>query len=115
MTRPGPGRFPDRDHDSGAERFVLRLYVTGSTPSSLRAIRHLRDLCEELLRGVYDLEIIDIYQHPARAAADQIIAAPTLIKVSPAPRRVIIGDLSDRDRVVRALGLPDDGVESGKA
>lgn len=90
------------------ERYVLRLYVTGSTPSSLRAISHLRNLCEARLPGAYDIEIIDMYQQPLRAIDDQIIAAPTLIKVAPLPRRMIIGDLSDRERVLRGLNLVPD-------
>jgi circadian clock protein KaiB len=86
--------------------YSLRLYVTGTTPTSLRAIHNLREICEESLHERYDLEVVDIYQQPGRAREDQIIAAPTLVKSAPLPRKLIIGDLSDRERVLRALNLP---------
>ncbi|HTL28988.1 MAG TPA: circadian clock KaiB family protein [Tepidisphaeraceae bacterium] len=87
------------------ERYVLRLYVTGSTPRSSKAIQNLRALCEEHLQGRYDLEVIDIYQQPVLARGEQIIAAPTLIKKLPAPLRKVVGDLSDSDRVLMGLDL----------
>jgi circadian clock protein KaiB len=88
-----------------AGHYVLRLYVTGSTPRSTRAISNVRRICEEHLRNRYDLEVIDIYQQPALAKGDQIIAAPTLVKQLPAPLRKLIGDMSDRDRVLLGLDL----------
>ncbi|MDB5880571.1 MAG: KaiB protein [Ramlibacter sp.] len=88
------------------ERYSLRLYVAGSTPRSMLAVKNIRNICERHLAGLYDLEVIDIYQHPAAAAGAQIIAAPTLIKVSPAPARRAIGDLSNEDKVLSTLGLP---------
>jgi circadian clock protein KaiB len=87
------------------ETYVLRLYVTGSTPRSARSILNVRTLCEERLAGRYKLEVIDIYQQPELAREEQIIAAPTLIKKLPAPLRKLIGDLSDRDRVLVGLDL----------
>ena len=87
------------------ERYVLRLYVTGSTPKSSKAIQNIRALCEEHLQGRYDLEVIDIYQQPVLARGEQIIAAPTLIKKLPAPLRKVVGDLSDADRVLMGLDL----------
>jgi len=87
------------------ERYVLRLYVTGSTPKSSKAIQNIRALCEEHLQGRYDLEVIDIYQQPVLARGEQIIAAPTLIKKLPAPLRKVVGDLSDSDRVLMGLDL----------
>ena len=94
-------------------RRVLRLYITGSTPRSLRAIENLREILKAEIPGLYDLEIVDIYSDPEAAAEHQIIAAPTLIKLLPAPVRRIIGDLSDTERVLRGLdiepGLPRDG------
>lgn len=86
-------------------QYVLKLYVTGSTPRSSRAIANIRALCEEYLAGRYDLEIIDLYQQPAEAIAGQIIAAPTLVKKFPAPPRRMVGDLSDRNRVILGLDL----------
>jgi circadian clock protein KaiB len=87
------------------ERYVLRLYVTGTTPRSTRAVQNLRSLCDRHLEGRYDLEIIDIYQQPRLASGDQIIAAPTLIKQLPEPIRKVIGDLSDEKQVLMGLDL----------
>jgi circadian clock protein KaiB len=88
------------------ETFELRLYVTGMTPRSTRAITAVRRLCEELLRGRYDLEIIDVYQQPDLSQREQIVATPTLIKVRPAPQRRLIGDMSNRARLLAGLGFP---------
>ena len=84
---------------------MLRLYVTGLTPRSSRAVGNLKAVCDEYLAGRYDLEVIDIYQQPALARGEQIIAAPTLIKKLPLPVRRMIGDLSDRERVLVGLDL----------
>jgi circadian clock protein KaiB len=86
-------------------QYVLRLYVTGITPASSRAIEKVRAICEKHLRGQYDLEVIDIYQMPALAKDHQIIATPTLIKVLPAPLRRFVGDLSKIDRFLFGLDL----------
>ncbi|HET7586467.1 MAG TPA: circadian clock KaiB family protein [Gammaproteobacteria bacterium] len=88
-----------------ADRYLLRLYVSGGTERSTRAIENLRHVCERHLDGRYDLEVIDIYQHPEAARAAQIVAAPTLVKATPAPLRRIIGDLSDQHKVLHALNL----------
>lgn len=88
-----------------AERYVLRLYVTGMTPRSARAVRNLQAICDEYLDGRYDLEVIDIYQQPVLTKGEQIIAAPTLIKKLPLPMRRIIGDMSNRERVLLDLDL----------
>ena len=88
-----------------AARYVLRLYVTGSTPRSARAIENMRRICAERLPGRYDLEVVDIYQRPQAARELQSIPAPTLEKVFPEPLRRINGDLSDRDRVLHGLDL----------
>lgn len=87
------------------EKFVLRLYVTGVTPSSQRAITNIKKICEEHLKGRYELQIIDIYQQPVLAKGDQIIAAPTLIKKLPSPLRRFIGDLSSTDSILVGLDL----------
>ncbi len=86
-------------------RYVLRLYVTGMTTRSERAVRNLQGICDEYLKGRYDLEVIDIYQQPVLAKGEQIIAAPTLIKKLPLPMRRIIGDMSNRERVLLGLDL----------
>jgi circadian clock protein KaiB len=88
------------------QKYVLRLYVTGLTPRSTRAIGTVRSVCEEHLAGHYELEIIDVYQQPNRSSEDQIVAIPTLVKCSPQPQRQIIGDMSDRSRLLFGLGLP---------
>ena len=87
------------------ERYVLRLYVTGMTPRSTEAIRNLRAICGEYLEGRFDLEVIDIYQQPVLTKGGQIIAAPTLVKKLPLPMRRIIGDMSNRERVLLGLDL----------
>lgn len=90
---------------SPTERYLLRLYVTGMTPRSTRAVANVRRICEEHLHGRYDLEVIDIYQQPTLAKGEQIIAAPTLIKKLPLPLRRVIGDMSNTDRVLLGLDL----------
>ena len=87
------------------ERYVLRLYVTGMTPRSCQAIRNLQTICDERLEGRYDLDVIDIYQQPVLTIGEQIIAAPTLIKKLPLPMRRLVGDMSDRERVLLGLDL----------
>jgi circadian clock protein KaiB len=86
--------------------YSLRLYVTGATNRSSRAIRQIQSICERYLNGRYKLEIVDLYEQPGRAAEGQIIAAPTLIKESPEPPRRLVGDLTDERRVLSGLGLP---------
>jgi circadian clock protein KaiB len=87
------------------ERYELKLYVTGASPRSGQAIANVRALCEEYLAGRFDLEVIDIYQQPAVAVSAQIVAAPTLIKQAPAPVRRMIGDLSNRDKILVGLNI----------
>ena len=87
------------------EKYVLCLYVTGTTPRSTRSILNLRTFCEQRLRGRYKLEVIDIYQQPELARQEQIIAAPTLIKKLPQPLRRLVGDLSDEERVLVGLNV----------
>jgi circadian clock protein KaiB len=83
----------------------MRLFVAGINPRSKKAIQTLRQLCEERLDGHYRLEIIDIYQQPALARQEQVIATPTLIKLTPKPKRIMVGDLSQTDRVLAGLDL----------
>jgi circadian clock protein KaiB len=84
---------------------MLRLFTSGSTPRSTRALRNLREICETDLEGNYDLEVIDIYQEPGRATEFNIIAAPTLIKEEPLPIRRMVGDLSDTPKVLFSLAI----------
>ena len=92
-------------------RYVLSLFVTGSTPKSLRAIQNIRTLCEERLDGCYELKVIDIYQHPEQVKPEQIVVTPTLIKKLPLPLRKLIGDLSNKDRLLLGLDIiPQDAA-----
>ena len=86
-------------------KYVLRLYVTGMTPKSTRAITNVRKLCEQYLKGAYELKVIDIYQQPKLAKGEQIIATPTLIKKLPLPLRKLIGDMSDTERFLVGIDL----------
>jgi circadian clock protein KaiB len=97
-----------------AERYVLRLYVTGMTARSARAVNNLQAICDEYLEGRYDLEVVDIYQQPVLTKGEQIIAAPTLIKKLPLPMRRIIGDMSNRERVLLGLDLVATPASLGK-
>ena len=88
-----------------SKRYLLRLYVTGTTGKSVRAIQNVRRICEAHLKDRYDLEVIDIYKSLPLARGDQIIAAPTLVKRLPPPLRQLIGDMSDEERVLFGLDL----------
>ena len=90
---------------SAIRHYSLRLYVTGTTNRSLQAIATIRALCEEVLPGKFDLEVVDIYQQPMKALDEQIIAAPTLIKRRPRPQKRFIGNLSDRRKLLIGLNL----------
>jgi circadian clock protein KaiB len=99
--RPEKQRSEDLEHP----HYVLRLYVTGTTARSGQAILNIREICEEHLKGRYELEVVDIYQQPVLAAGEQIIAAPTLIKKLPLPLRRFIGDMTNTDRILVGLDL----------
>jgi circadian clock protein KaiB len=105
--RPAAGSEPGEPggRPAQAERYLLRLYVTGVTPASRRAIENARALCQQHLSGRYQLEVYDIYQMPALAKDHQIIAAPTLVKVLPDPLRRFVGDLSRSEKVLFGLDL----------
>ncbi len=87
------------------ELYFLRLFVTGASPNSARAIANIKSICEQNLGTSYKLEIIDVYQQPLIAENEQIVALPLLIKKFPLPERRLIGDLSDTEKVLRGLGL----------
>ena len=87
------------------DKYILRLYITGSTSRSVLAITNLKKICEEYLEGRYELEVIDLYKNPSLAKGEQIIAAPTLIKKLPLPFRRIIGDMSNKEKVLLGLDL----------
>lgn len=85
--------------------YDLRLFVTGATPNSTRAITNIRNICESYLKGRYELKIFDVYQDVELARQEQIIALPLLIKKHPLPERKLIGDLSETEKVLKALGV----------
>ena len=87
------------------EKYILKLYVTGMTPRSMKAVTNIKEICEEHLKGRYELEIVDIFQQPVLAKGEQIIAAPTLIKKLPLPLRRFIGDMSDEEKILIGLDL----------
>ena len=90
---------------SRQKEYVLRLYVSGSTLKSARAVRNIRRVCEQYLKNRYDLEVIDVYQQPNLARGDRIVVAPTLIKRRPLPPRRLIRNLSNQKYVLLGLGL----------
>ena len=94
------------------KKFLLRLYVTGKTPRSERAIANLRQICEENLSGQYEMTVIDVLENPQLAEDEKIMATPTLVKNLPPPIRRIIGDLSDKEKVL--LGLDMQPVETSR-
>jgi|ERR1043165_2199296 len=85
--------------------YVLRLFVTGASPNSARAISNLKKICEEYLKDSYELEIVDVYQQPIVAMNEQLIALPMLVKISPGMERRLIGDLSDKQKVLNGLEI----------
>ena len=97
--------FEETTADAAKQKYLLRLYIAGSTPQSNRAVANIKIICEEHLKGQYELDVVDLYEKPYLAAGEQIIAAPTLIKKLPLPLRRIIGDMSNADRVLVGLDL----------
>jgi circadian clock protein KaiB len=95
----------DSDLKVAPKEFVLRLFITGATPNSIRAIMNIKNICEAHLRGRYSLEIIDVYQQLSVAEEEQLIALPMLLKKHPSPERRLIGDLSNEEKVLKGLGL----------
>ena len=85
--------------------YLFRLFVSGLTPRSQGAIEHLREYCARHLEGRFRIEVVDLYQSPERAAEEQIVATPTLLRILPTPQRRLIGDLSNEDRFLRGLDI----------
>lgn len=107
----GLEKFEQSVKKTNKEKYVLRLYVTGTTPHSVNAISNIKQICEEHLKGRYELEVIDLYQQPGLAKGEQIVAAPTLIKKLPLPLRRIIGDMSGTEKVLVGLDLREIKME----
>jgi circadian clock protein KaiB len=97
--------MPPTTNESQATTWELRLYVAGQTPKSLAAFSNLKRICEEHLMGQYQIEVIDLMQNPHLAREDQILAIPTLVRKLPEPLRKIIGDLSNKERVLIGLDV----------
>jgi len=91
--------------NSGNDKLSLKLFVTGASPNSAKAISNLKDICEKYFENQYELEIIDVYQQPIKASEEQIIALPMLLKFLPPPIKRFIGDLSDTKKVLKGLGI----------
>jgi circadian clock protein KaiB len=93
------------DAEEADDAWVLRLYVAGQTPNSIKAFANLKKICEEHLKGKYTIEVIDLLENPQLARGDQILAIPTLVRKLPPPVRKIVGDLSKTERVLIGLDL----------
>jgi circadian clock protein KaiB len=103
LTRLAPSQA--KPHEAEPTRYLLRLYVAGQTSKSVHAIKNIKKICEERLKGRYVLEVIDLYQQPQLSQDEQIIAVPTLIKKLPRPLRRLIGDMSNTERLLIGLDL----------
>ncbi len=86
-------------------KLVLQLYVSGMSPKSMEAIENIKRLCDEHLNEAFELEIIDLYKHPELASEQQIVFSPSLIKQLPLPRKTLIGNFSDTEKVIKGLGI----------
>lgn len=107
-TRRAPVKASRRKREAAeakGDAWVLRLYVAGQTPNAIAALKNLTVICEEQLEGKYSIEVIDLLKHPKLARDHQILAVPTLVRELPEPVRNIIGDLSDKERVLVGLDL----------
>lgn len=105
LNEKSPHDYENTTNSISGGQYTLRLYVTGATRHSMLAVRNVKQICDTYLHNSYKLEIIDIYQQPQLAEKEQIIAAPTLIKVEPQPSCRLIGDMSNTQKVLSGLGL----------
>ena len=97
------------DKDKNPEKLVLKLFITGASANSVRAVTNLQEICQKYLNDNYTLEIIDVYQQDEIAEKEELIALPMLLKKSPLPERKLIGDLSDTKKVLKGLGINING------
>ncbi|MBS1527936.1 MAG: circadian clock KaiB family protein [Bacteroidetes bacterium] len=91
--------------DEDDQLYVLRLYVAGTSPNSVRAVSNIKRICKNHLKDNYDLEIVDVYQQLEKAGEDQLIALPLLVKKAPGQVRRLVGDMSDEEKVLKGLGV----------
>ena len=103
--KAGAAIDPNNNGTGKSDMYVLRLFITGATPNSLRAVSNIKEICEKYLKDRYSLEIIDVYQQRAIAAQEQLIALPLLVKKQPFPERRLLGDLSDIGKVLTGLSI----------
>lgn len=96
------------------DKLVLQLYVSGMSPKSMEAIENIKRLCEEHLKEVFELEIIDIYKNPELLSQQHIIFSPSLVKQLPLPKKVLIGTFSNSEKVIKALGINLDEADEGR-
>ncbi len=104
-VKPNNTKKPSKPSQRAAKAWELRLYVAGQTPRAVTALENLKKLCEEHVAGCYTIEVIDLLKNPQLARGDQIVAVPTLVRKLPEPIKKIIGDLSDKERVLVGLDL----------
>jgi circadian clock protein KaiB len=109
------GQFEDRLLELARADYVLTLFVTGASERSVRAISNVRAICDKHLHGRYHLEVVDVYRDVALMTSYNVLAAPTLIKEFPLPKRRLVGDLSDTDRVLDALDIQDPITAKGSS
>jgi circadian clock protein KaiB len=109
MSEGSLGQFEARLAEQATAPYDLMLFVTGASDMSARAIANVRAICEEHLAGRYTLEVIDVHRDATMMSLHDVVAAPTLIKGAPLPRRMLVGDLSDTNRVLAVLGIPVSG------
>ena len=108
MTRSNRSIYKAMESAAGAvkrEKYVLRLYVAGTTPRSREAIRIVTEICREQLAGRCDLQVIDLYQQPLLARSEQIVALPTLVREKPVPFRKLVGSMADKEKLLAGLDL----------
>ena len=96
--------LPDWNNDE-APQYNLRLFITGASPVSVRAVSNIKNICETYLAGRYELEVVDIYQQPTLVEDENITAVPVLIKKFPMPKKKLVGDMSDINKVLKGLGI----------
>lgn len=99
--------LPQEQEYNEDDKYQLRLFITGASPNSTRAILNLKNICDIYLKDRYELEIIDIHQQPLMAQSEQIIAVPMLIKKAPGTERRLIGDMSNHEKVLKGLGISE--------
>jgi circadian clock protein KaiB len=102
QNKPLTNAYSEVDEE---EKYILRLFITGASPNSVRAVGNIREFCEHYLKNKYELEIIDVHQQPEIAQEEQLLALPLLIRKFPSPEKRLIGDMSDTQKILKGLGM----------